>query len=99
VLERPRVKALLSDEQFSVDGTLIEAGAGMKSFHAKGGSGAPPDLGRNGARASRGEKCGNQTFASWWTRGSTCSARGRAGGGSHWAVMRPSSSLPCASAT
>ncbi|TCR69576.1 hypothetical protein EV561_14031, partial [Rhizobium sp. BK376] len=29
---QPRVKALLSDEHFSVDGTLIEAWASMKSF-------------------------------------------------------------------
>ncbi|WP_366554818.1 IS5 family transposase [Aquibaculum sediminis] len=32
VLSQPRVKALLSDEHFSVDGTLIEAWASMNSF-------------------------------------------------------------------
>ena len=32
VLAQPRVKRLLSTEPFSVDGTLIEAWASMKSF-------------------------------------------------------------------
>lgn len=35
VLARPRVKRLLSSEYFSVDGTLIEAWASMKSFKPK----------------------------------------------------------------
>jgi transposase len=35
VLERPKVKRLLSTEHFSIDGTLIEAWASMKSFKAK----------------------------------------------------------------
>ena len=35
VLGQPRIKALLSDEHFSVDGTLIEAWASMKSFRPK----------------------------------------------------------------
>ncbi len=42
VLNQERVKALLSDDHFSVDGTLIEAWASMKSFRPKDGSGAPP---------------------------------------------------------
>ena len=37
VLDQERVKALLSDEHFSVDGTLIEAWASMKSFRPKDG--------------------------------------------------------------
>ena len=37
-----RVKRLLSTEHFSVDGTLIEAWASMKSFQPKDGSGEPP---------------------------------------------------------
>ncbi len=36
VLAQPRVKRLLSTEHFSVDGTLIEAWASMKSFKAFG---------------------------------------------------------------
>ncbi len=35
VLNQARVKALLSDDHFSVDGTLIEAWASMKSFRPK----------------------------------------------------------------
>ncbi len=42
VLAHPRVKRLLSTEHFSVDGTLIEAWASMKSFRPKDGSGEPP---------------------------------------------------------
>ena len=49
VLNQERVKTLLSDDHFSVDGTLIEAWASMKSFRPKDGSGAPR---RRGATAS-----------------------------------------------
>ena len=38
----PQVKPLLSSEHFSVDGTLIEAWAGLKSFRPKDGGGEPP---------------------------------------------------------
>jgi hypothetical protein len=38
LLNHPRVKPLLSDEHFSVDGTLIEAWASQKSFRPKDGS-------------------------------------------------------------
>jgi transposase len=64
VLSQPRVRRLLSDEHFSVDGTLIEAWASMKSFRPKDGSGEPPGAGRNGERSFRGEKRGNDTHAS-----------------------------------
>ena len=37
VLAQPRVKRLLSTDHFSVDGTLIEAWASMKSFKPKEG--------------------------------------------------------------
>src|SRR6478735_5508437 len=37
LLGLPQVKALLSDEHFSVGGTLIEAWASMKSFRPKDG--------------------------------------------------------------
>ena len=47
VLNQPRVKALLSDDHFSVDGTLIAAWASIKSFRPKDGSGEPPAPGRN----------------------------------------------------
>src|SRR5690349_7018170 len=64
VLDQGSVKALLSDEHFSVDGTLIEAWASMKSFRPKDGSGEPPALGRNGARDFHGERRSNETHAS-----------------------------------
>ena len=64
VLNQERVKTLLSDEHFSVDGTLIEAWASMKSFRPKDGSGEPPAPGRNGERDFHGEKRSNETHAS-----------------------------------
>jgi transposase len=70
VLNRKRVRALLSDDHFSVDGTLIEAWASMKSFRAKPGDDvdgpAAGDTGggRNEARDFRGEKRSNKTHAS-----------------------------------
>jgi transposase len=42
VLEQARVADLLSDEHFSVDGTLIEAWASHKSFQRKDGTGQKP---------------------------------------------------------
>jgi hypothetical protein len=59
-----RVKRLLSSDHFSVDGTLIEAWASMKSFRAKDGSGEPPAPGRNGERDFHRERRSNETHAS-----------------------------------
>jgi transposase len=64
IMADPRVKPLLSTEHFSVDGTLIEAWASMKSFRPKDGSGDPPAPSRNGERDFRGEKRSNDTHAS-----------------------------------
>jgi transposase len=64
ILTQPKVKRLLSTEHFSVDGTLIEAWASMKSFRPKDGSGNPPSGGRNGERDFHGEKRKNDTHAS-----------------------------------
>jgi hypothetical protein len=50
---------LLSDEHFSVDGTLIEAWASQKSFQPKDGSGSDSPN-----RDFRGQKRSNQTHAS-----------------------------------
>jgi transposase len=58
------VKTLLSREHFSVDGTLIEAWASLKSFRPKDGSGEPPGPGRNGERNFHKEKRSNKTHAS-----------------------------------
>ncbi len=59
-----RVKALLSGDHFSVDGTLIDAWASMKSFQPKDGSGPPQGPGRNGERDFHGQKRSNETHAS-----------------------------------
>ena len=64
VLSQGSVKALLSDDHFSVDGTLIEAWASIKSFRPKDGGGAPPAPGRNGEQDFHGEKRSNETHAS-----------------------------------
>ena len=59
VLAQPRVKRLLSTDHFSVDGTLIEAWASMKSFKPKDGSDEPPSAAgamrrrTSGARGAR----------------------------------------------
>jgi transposase len=64
VLADPEVKPLLSGEHFSVDGTLIEAWASMKSFQPKDGSGPPANPGRNGERDFHGRKRSNETHQS-----------------------------------
>ena len=66
VLAQPRVKRLLSTDHFSVDGTLIEAWASMKSFKPKDGSDDPPadGGGRNRETDFHGAKRSNETHAS-----------------------------------
>ncbi|MGY3695726.1 transposase [Bradyrhizobium sp. USDA 3240] len=66
VLAQPKVKKLLSSDHFSVDGTLIEAWASMKSVKPKDGSGAPPAQGggRNAEADFHGQKRSNGTHAS-----------------------------------
>lgn len=58
VLAQPKVKKLLSTDHFSVDGTLIEAWASMKSVKAKDGSDEPPAQGggRNAEADFHGQK-------------------------------------------
>jgi transposase len=60
VLER--AKPYMSDEHFTVDGTLVEAWASHKSFRPKDGTGKPPGVG--GDVDFRGEKRKNQTHES-----------------------------------
>ena len=65
LLSLPKVKRLLSSDHFSVDGTLIEAWASMKSFRPKDGPNEPPaGGGRNDERNFRREKRSNETHAS-----------------------------------
>ena len=64
VLEMAQTDRLLSDEHFSVDGTLIQAWAGQKSFQRKGSTPPPPDDPGNPTVEFRGEKRVNTTHAS-----------------------------------
>lgn len=64
VIAHPRVKRLLSKEHFSVDGTLIDAWASMKSFRRKDGGDNDAGPGRNAERGFRDEKRSNETHAS-----------------------------------
>jgi transposase len=66
MLSQPRVNRLLSNEHFSVDGTLIEAWASMKSFKPKGRKGDDGDSGggRNALADFQGEKRSNDTHES-----------------------------------
>ena len=65
VLAQPRVKRLISSDHFSVDGTLIEAWASLKSFRRKDGSDNDPEgPGRNAERGFHKEKRSNATHQS-----------------------------------
>ena len=65
VLKLARQQDLLSDEHFTVDGTLIEAWAGQKSFQKKDTPvGPPPDDPGNPTVDFHGEKRSNQTHQS-----------------------------------
>jgi len=65
ILVQPRVKRLLSSDHFSVDGTLLEAWASLKSFRRKdGGDNDPSGGGRNAERSFHREKRSNETHCS-----------------------------------
>ena len=65
VVEQAGAKGLTSDEHFTVDGTLLEAWAGAKSFQPKDKkTSPPPDDPGNPTVNFRGEKRSNQTHAS-----------------------------------
>lgn len=65
VVNHPDVRRQMSRDHFSVDGTLIDAWASMKSFKPKDDPGSDnPDAGRNAERDFRGEKRSNETHAS-----------------------------------
>jgi transposase len=67
VLTQPNVKRLLSSDHFSVDGTLVEAWASMKSLkprNADEDNEPPASGGRNDEVDFRGEKRSNETHAS-----------------------------------
>ena len=67
ILDQGRAQGLLSDEHFTVDGTLIEAWASQKSFQPKDGDPLGPASGGNGRNEDvdyRGQKRSNETHAS-----------------------------------
>ena len=69
IVNQARQKRLLSDEHFTVDGTLVEAWAGQKSFQAKTPGDAPkvppsPDGGSNPTVNFHKQKRSNQTHES-----------------------------------
>ena len=68
VLAQARAKQLLSDEHFTVDGTLVQAWAGQKSFRVKKPDAsqrpAPPDDAGNATVDFHGEKRSNETHQS-----------------------------------
>src|SRR5712672_2366124 len=64
VVEQARAKGLTSDEHFTVDGTLLEAWASVKSFQPKEKKTPPPDDGGNPTVNFHGEKRSNDTHES-----------------------------------
>src|SRR2546422_1212029 len=65
VLEQARGHELLSDEHFTVDGTLLEAAAGLKSFKSKDEQDEPPaDDPGNPTVNFHGQKRSNKTHQS-----------------------------------
>jgi transposase len=70
VLAEAKRRRLLSDEHFTVDGTLLEAWASHKSFRPKDERPAPPDDRGNAGVDFRGQRRSNATHASTTDPGS-----------------------------
>jgi len=64
VVKQAQEKKLTSDEHFTVDGTLVEAWASLKSFQQKDGKNPPPDDPGNPTVDFHGEKRSNETHES-----------------------------------
>jgi len=64
VVKQAQTTGLISDEHFTVDGTLIEAWASLKSFQRKDQKNRPPDDPGNPTVNFHGEKRSNQTHES-----------------------------------
>jgi len=64
VVAQAQAQHLLSTEHFTVDGTLIEAWAGLKSFKRKGAPSPPPDDPGNPTVNFHGERRSNTTHES-----------------------------------
>ena len=64
IVRKARGARLLSNERFSVDGTLIESWAAVKSMRRRDGEDEPPGAGRNPTVNWHGEKRTNETHVS-----------------------------------
>ena len=64
LLKRARRERLLSSEHFSVDGTLLEAWAAIKSMRRRDGQDEPPPSGRNPSVDFHGQRRSNETHVS-----------------------------------
>jgi transposase len=64
VVAQAQAKGLTSDEHFTVDGTLVEAWASLKSFHRKDENRTPPDDPSNPTVNFHGEGRSNDTHES-----------------------------------
>jgi len=64
VVERAGAAGLVSDEHFTVDGTLLEAWASLKGFQAKDKQDAPPDDPGNPTVDFHGQERSNETHES-----------------------------------
>ncbi len=64
VVAEARRRGLLSAEHFTVDGTLLEAWASLKSYHPRDDEGPPPGGGRNREVDFRGQRRRSDTHVS-----------------------------------
>jgi transposase len=78
VLSHPRVRQLLSREHFTVDGTLVEAWASLKSFRPKDDRDEPPGAGATPAATSTASGAATPRMPRPRTRMRGCSARATA---------------------
>ena len=76
VVEQARGKGLTSDEHVTVDGTLIEAWASLKSFQRRDRDNQPPDDPGNPTVDFHGEKRSNQTHESTTDRDALLARKG-----------------------
>jgi transposase len=88
VLDHARVRQLLSREHFSVDGTLIEAWASMKSFHPRDGADQPPAAAatRSGTSMASGGATTRTPRPPTPRRGCAARARAKRPGCASWAT-------------
>jgi transposase len=77
VVAMAREKGLVSDEHFTVDGTLMEAWAGLKSFQPKAGKGSDSDDDRGNPTVNfHGERRSNETHESKTDRDARLARKG-----------------------